>query len=173
MCYIAVFLPSSSFFVRAHRLHSHPYHTPLFNHTQPERLQAVEAAQREGAALKEELARSREVRLALLKKWHEARIAYDEVCVCMCACVSDCILSDGPPPCLSTRPHAFTYVHIYAHTQVQLQLLEAQGRINIAIRELNDAQRLQLPTRPPSARDGGEEDPRTALEEDVRWMRDQ
>lgn len=53
---------------------------PTSTHT--ERLQAVEAAQREGAVLKEELARSNEVRQALLKKWHEARIAYDEVRAC-------------------------------------------------------------------------------------------
>jgi hypothetical protein len=39
----------------------------------------VKAAEREGAALKEELARCRETRKALLKRWHEARIDYSEV----------------------------------------------------------------------------------------------
>lgn len=98
-------------FLRAHRLHSHPQHTPLLTHTTPERLQAVEAAQREGAALKEELARSREVRLTLLKKWHEARIAYDEVRVYMHACVRASILGRLFFPCLSTRSHLCTHIH--------------------------------------------------------------
>lgn len=94
------------------------------------------------------------------------------------------IISSSPVPLTyasRTHPH-------FTHKQVQLQLLEAQSRIDAASRELNDAQRLQTlllppPPRPPSsapanhpggagAEGGAEEGPRTALEEEVKWEKE-
>lgn len=111
------------------------------------------AAEREGAALKEELAQCRELRQALLKRWHEARIAYDEVRWCRLRGLAQSILPSLPH---TTPPHI----------QVQLQLLETQGRMAAASKGIKDAQRLHAqlvpPARPQSSAGGS-----SALEEEV------
>ena len=76
--------------------HTHFIHSFIAPHHTTERLQAVAAAEREGAALKEELAQCRELRQALLKRWHEARIAYDEVRWCRLRALAQSILPSLP-----------------------------------------------------------------------------
>ncbi len=117
----------------------------------------MEATEREGAALREELARCRETRQALLERWHQARIQYDEVRkgeTCGKRARSSSFVPSPPsvPPLLTTHTRACACVHVFMHTpQVQLQLLEAQGRVDAASKGIKDAQRLHARLRPSSS----------------------